>query len=50
MASEQSAMPANPKVAEGEGSFQPVKETKNIILDPAHPEQYDVVGSNLDIK
>jgi hypothetical protein len=43
-------MPTNPKVAEGEGSFQPAKETKKIILDPVHPEQYAVVGSNLDSK
>jgi hypothetical protein len=50
MAGEQSAMPPNPKVAEGEASFQPAKETKKIILDPAHPEQFAVVGSNLDSK
>jgi hypothetical protein len=50
MAGEQLAMPTNPKVAEGEGSFQPAKETKKIILDLAHPEQLAVMGSNLDSK
>jgi hypothetical protein len=50
MASEQPAMPSNPKDVEAEGSFQPAKETKKIILDPAHPEKYAVVGANLDSK
>jgi hypothetical protein len=50
MAGEQPAMPTNPKVAEGEASFQPAKETKKIILDPAHLTQYAIVGSNLDSK
>ncbi|XP_020154741.1 uncharacterized protein [Aegilops tauschii subsp. strangulata] len=50
MASKQPAMSTDPKDAKGEGSFQPAKETKKIILDPAHPEQYAVIGSNLDSK
>ncbi|XP_020160354.1 uncharacterized protein [Aegilops tauschii subsp. strangulata] len=50
MASKQPAMPSNPKDADAGGSFQPSKETKKIILDPAHPEQHAVIGSNLDSK
>jgi hypothetical protein len=50
MASKQPDMPSDPKDAEAEGSFQPAKETKKIVLDPAHPERYAVVGSNLDSK
>jgi hypothetical protein len=50
MASEQPAVPTDPQAAEGEGSFQPAKETKKIFLDPAHPEQYAVVISSLDSK
>jgi hypothetical protein len=50
MAGEQPAVPSDPKAAEGEASFQPAKETKKIILDPAHPKQFAVVGSNLDSK
>ncbi|XP_073363391.1 uncharacterized protein [Aegilops tauschii subsp. strangulata] len=50
MASKQPSMPSNPKDVEAKGSFQPAKETKKIILDLAHLEQYAVMGSNLDIK
>jgi hypothetical protein len=50
MASKQPDMPSDPKDAEAEASFQPAKETKKIVLDPAHPERYAVVGSNLDSK
>jgi hypothetical protein len=50
MASKQPDMPSDPKDADTQGSFQPAKETKKIALDPAHPERFAVVGSNLDIK
>ncbi|XP_020201024.1 uncharacterized protein [Aegilops tauschii subsp. strangulata] len=50
MSSEQPAMPDDPKDAEAGASFQPAKETKKIILDPAHPESYTIIGSNLDSK
>jgi hypothetical protein len=50
MAGEQPAVPSDPKAAEGEASFQPAKDTKKIILDPAHPQQFAVMGSNLDSK
>lgn len=50
MASKQLAIPSVPKDVEVVGSFQPAKETKKIILDLAHLEQYAVVGANLDNK
>jgi hypothetical protein len=50
MASEKSAMPTDPKETEAGASFQPTKETKKIALDPAHPERFAVVGTNLDSK
>jgi hypothetical protein len=50
MAGEQPAVPTPPKTADGEASFQPSKDTKKILLDPAHPEQFAVVGSRLDSK
>ncbi|KAM3388077.1 hypothetical protein ACQJBY_010702 [Aegilops geniculata] len=50
MASEQSSIPSDPKDAEAGVSFQPAKETKKIILDPAHPEKFAVIGSDLDSK
>jgi hypothetical protein len=50
MAGEQPAVPTPPKTADGEASFQPSKDTKKILLDPAHPEQFTVVGSRLDSK
>jgi hypothetical protein len=50
MASEKPAMPADPKETEAGASFQPAKETKKIALDPAHPERFAVIGTNLDSK
>ncbi|XP_073362280.1 uncharacterized protein [Aegilops tauschii subsp. strangulata] len=50
MASEQPAMPSDPKDAEAHGSFQLAKETKKIALDPTHPERFAVTGAHLDSK
>src|SRR6187401_13776 len=50
MAGEQPAIPADPKGAEPQGSFQPSKDTKKIALDPYHPERFAVIGSSLDNK
>ena len=50
MAGKHPEVSPNTKELEAEGSFKPAKETKNIPLDPEHPERYAVVGANLDSK
>ena len=50
MASENSAMPTDPKEAEAGASFQPAKENKQIPLDPEHPERFAVMGTGLESK
>ena len=50
MASEEPTMPTDPKETEAGASFHPAKETKQIILDPAHTEKFAVIGSNLGSK
>ena len=50
MAGEQPAIPADPREAEPQGSFQPAKETKKIALDPSHLERFAFIGSNPDNK
>ena len=49
-ASKQPDLSPDPKESETQGSFQPAKETKNIPLDPEHPERHAIVGTNLDSK
>ncbi|KAI5000376.1 hypothetical protein ZWY2020_004965 [Hordeum vulgare] len=46
-ATEQPAIPSPPSQSAGEGSFKPVKETKQVPLDPANPKQCVTIGAGL---
>ena len=43
-------MPTDPMETEDGATFQLAIETKQIILDPTHPEKFTVIGSNIGSK
>ncbi|KAI4972666.1 hypothetical protein ZWY2020_003591 [Hordeum vulgare] len=46
----QPAIPSPPFRSDGEGSFKPTKETKQVPLDPANPKQCVTIGAGLNPK